>query len=257
MSWNKTKRSPRCSYCYQQGHARNHCPTAKQQAAAGDGYAQKVVERGTTKKCSYCGSTEHIKTVCEKKHSDEVLQARKEWVGILAAVECVKQYKLGAGAFVYGPLMYYANALPETDTLYELVNYTITDIKASRPSYFTSETTSMIRCETLAESQNNNYSFRNLIPIPGFYEAVVCLKTEYVDGQKEWLRSNQAGGYSGVIDGRRNLKELTQVILPATDEEVDKVVNSLLAIKPEILNYPDRKSYQKAMRALKKEKTEG
>lgn len=246
------KRSPRCSYCYNQGHTRNHCPTAKQQAAAGDSYAQRVIERAAVKKCSYCNGTDHIKTTCEKLYRDDHDRAQKEWVGILGAVECIKNLKLAPGAFVYGPMMFYTNSMPDQDRSYELVNYTVTDLTKIRTNYFTSENTSMIRCSTLAEPTDPRFEFRTIVPIPGLYEAVATLQTEFPEGQKQWLRDNDASGYDRVLSGRKNLQELTQVILPASDEEVVSTVQRLLDLKPEILKHSDRKAYQKAVRAAKK-----
>lgn len=253
MSW-RTKRSPRCSYCYVQGHSRNNCPTAKQNAAAGDTHAQRVVERAAIKKCSYCSGTDHTKATCEKLYNDDHLRAQKEWVGILGAVEAIKETKIGPGAFVYGPLMFYANSMPQSENEYELVNYTITELGKTRTHWFTSESTSIFRCSTLAESSNPRYEFRQVIPVPGFYDAVASLKTEFVAGQAEWLRENADNGYNRIVEGRNNLKELTQVIVPASDEEVNACVDKLLAMKPEILNHPDRKAYQRAVRAANKAK---
>lgn len=246
------KRSPRCSYCYNQGHNRNNCPTAKQAAANGDTYAQRVVERAAVKKCSYCNGTDHTKTTCEKLYRDDHDRAQKEWAGMVGVIEVIKNLKLATGAFVYGPMMFYSNSMPDSDGSYELVNYTVTDFLKARPSYFTNEATSLIRCDTLAEPTEARNEFRKTIPVPGLYEAVATMKAEFPEGQKQWLRDNDAQGYTRIMSGRKNLKELTQVILPATDEEVDKAVNQILSGKPEILKHPDRKSWQRAIRAAKK-----
>jgi len=246
------KRSPRCSYCYNQGHNRNNCPTAKQAAANGDTYAQRVVERAAVKKCSYCNGTDHTKTTCEKLYRDEHDRAQKEWTGMVGVAEVIKNLKLATGAFVYGPMMFYSNSMPDSDHSYELVNYTVNDLVKIRPSYFTNEASSLIRCATLAEPTEARNEFRTTIPVPGLYEAVATMQAEFPEGQKMWLRDNDANGYTRVMSGRQNMKDLTQVILPATDEEVNKAVNVILGSKPEILKHPDRKSYQRAIRAAKK-----
>lgn len=258
MTYTRIKRAPRCSFCYNQGHTRNNCPTAKQQAANGDSYAQKVVERAAVKKCSYCNDSTHTKATCDKLYTDERSRAEKHWVGILGIIECIKELKLAEGAFVYGPMTYYHTSMPSREEDYELINYSVSNVKV-RQERTDQEAVAVFSCETLAEpSQEGVRSFRNYVSAPGLYEAVATLKTEYEQGQMAWLRNNDAGGYDRVLDGRRNLKELTTVLVPATDEAVNAAVNKLLTGKPEILKHPDRKSYQKAERAAKKaEKNKG
>ena len=257
MSYTRTKRSPRCSYCYTTGHTRNNCPTAKQEAASGNEFAKKVVERAAIKKCSYCNDTTHTKTTCEKFYSDQKDRAQKLWVGALGIVDCIKSLRLAEGAFLYAPMTYYSNQTPSRENEdYELINFTIEKVEL-RSDRTDNEFLSAFKCNTLAEPMGENRSWRNWIPAPGLYEAVVNLQTEYTEGKRLWLRENDASGYSRIMDGRSNLKDQTQVLVPASDEAVNAAVNRILQQKPDILKHPDRKSYQKAMRAAKKASNNG
>ena len=71
------RRSPRCSWCYKEGHTKNHCPEIKQAAAEGDAWAIHQVEKQKAKvknrQCSYCHEKGHNKRSCVKLKADKVL----------------------------------------------------------------------------------------------------------------------------------------------------------------------------------------
>jgi len=70
------RRSPRCSWCYKEGHTKNHCPEIKQAASEGDAWAIRKVEEQKAKvrnrKCSYCGDQGHNKRSCSYRKSDKI-----------------------------------------------------------------------------------------------------------------------------------------------------------------------------------------
>ena len=71
------RRSPRCSWCYKEGHTKNHCPEIKKAAENGDAWAIRQVERQkksvSNRQCSYCGETGHNKRGCPKLKADKAL----------------------------------------------------------------------------------------------------------------------------------------------------------------------------------------
>ena len=71
------RRSPRCSWCYKEGHTKNHCPEIKKAAAEGDAWAIRQVEEQKAKvknrQCSYCHEKGHNKRSCVKLKADKVL----------------------------------------------------------------------------------------------------------------------------------------------------------------------------------------
>ena len=71
------RRSPRCSWCYKEGHTKNHCPEIKKAAAEGDAWAIRKVEeqkaRVKNRQCSYCHEKGHNKRSCPKLKSDKAL----------------------------------------------------------------------------------------------------------------------------------------------------------------------------------------
>ena len=73
----RRRRSPRCSWCYKEGHTKNHCPEIKKAAAEGDAWAIRQVERQkksvSNRQCSYCGETGHNKRGCSKLKADKAL----------------------------------------------------------------------------------------------------------------------------------------------------------------------------------------
>ena len=66
--------SPRCGYCYQRGHARNHCPEVKKRAEQGSDYHKRILQAQKdavkNRKCSYCSQTGHNKRGCQVKVAD-------------------------------------------------------------------------------------------------------------------------------------------------------------------------------------------
>ena len=66
--------SPRCGYCYQRGHARNHCPEVKKRAEQGSDYHKRILQAQKdavkNRKCSYCSQTGHNRRACQKKVTD-------------------------------------------------------------------------------------------------------------------------------------------------------------------------------------------
>ena len=71
------RRSPRCSWCYKEGHTKNHCPEIKQAAAEGDVWAIHKIEeqkaRVKNRQCSYCHEKGHNKRSCVKLKADKAL----------------------------------------------------------------------------------------------------------------------------------------------------------------------------------------
>ena len=71
------RRSPRCSWCYKEGHTKNHCPEIKQAAAEGDAWAIHKIEEQKAKvknrQCSYCHEKGHNKRTCPKLKADKTL----------------------------------------------------------------------------------------------------------------------------------------------------------------------------------------
>ena len=69
--------SPRCGYCYQIGHARNHCPEIKKRAEGGSDYHKRILqaqkEAVKNRKCSYCSQTGHNKRSCQVKAADKIV----------------------------------------------------------------------------------------------------------------------------------------------------------------------------------------
>lgn len=240
----------RCSYCYTQGHSRNNCPTAKQSAANGDAYAQRVIERSKVKQCSYCHHTDHTKATCEKLYSDERLKVERKWCGVLGLIEVIREKKIAAGAFLYGPVAYHGG-MPDEDTSYESINYCIEEIKI-RQEKTDREHSSMVRYNTLAEPKYETERFCGYAPMPHLYDAVYNLETEFKAGKEGWLRNNAAYGYKRMEDARARLSMETEVIVPAEDITVSNTIVELLAMKPLILKSNDRKTYQKQQRAANK-----
>ena len=66
--------SPRCGYCYQTGHAKNHCPEIKKRAEQGSDYHKRILQAQKdavkNRKCSYCSQTGHNRRACQKKVTD-------------------------------------------------------------------------------------------------------------------------------------------------------------------------------------------
>ena len=70
------RRSPRCGYCGERGHTKNHCPEIKRLAEQGSEKFKRIlqVQKDAVKnrKCSYCGERGHNKRSCSHKKADKV-----------------------------------------------------------------------------------------------------------------------------------------------------------------------------------------
>ena len=246
------KRKARCGYCWQEGHNRTSCPKMKMEAAAGDSYAQRSLERSAVKQCSYCSGTDHNKATCERKFGDDRRDALCQWTGLTAAIEIVKRKKLGAGAFIYGPVMHRWNSAPRNNAdgqpnNYDMVNYTIKEFTLTGNSAV-SEFEGVYTFETLAEPSAGNY-FKGTVPLPGLSREISNAPDSI--GRTEWFRRNDAR-YDH--DSRMILADNFDVLLEASEEEVNKAVAHLQSQKPMIVDYEDIKEYNSAKRKLAAQK---
>lgn len=80
MSWNGTVR---CSWCYEDGHNRNGCPSRKQYIQdSPDGWEARKAQRQTQRRkaslrtCTYCRDTGHNAKTCAVKRDDKNMLAR-------------------------------------------------------------------------------------------------------------------------------------------------------------------------------------
>ena len=71
------RRSPRCSWCYNVGHTKNHCPETKKAAAEGDAWAIRQIEQQKAsvknRECSYCREKGHNKRGCKSRKADRII----------------------------------------------------------------------------------------------------------------------------------------------------------------------------------------
>lgn len=259
------KRKPRCGWCYQLGHNRTSCPDMKKEAENGNAFAKERLERSKIKKCSYCKSEEHTKATCDVKFNDDLNDGWKTWAGINAALEVIKQKKIGKGAFIYGPIMHRWSELPRnvldrdgvSKPNYELINFVITHSHLDVDNV-NNECTGHFSYQTLAEPEDPTVRLKYTYSIPGFFKAVESLPDAFERGKARWLAANKSNNWDDTLNSsRKSSDELCQVIVEAPQEEIDALVNSLLALKPTIVDFTDRKAYQTELRRLKKnEKTD-
>jgi hypothetical protein len=224
----------------------------KTEAAAGDSYAQRYLEQSAVKQCSYCSGTDHNKATCEKKFTDDRRDALCQWEGLTAAINIVKHKKIGAGAFIYGPVIHRWNHAPRNGAEgqpnnYDVVNYTIKEFTLTANNAV-SEFEGAYTFETLAEPSNGNY-FKGTVPLPGLSGEV--FKAPDSIGRSEWFRRNDAR-YD--YESRQILIESFDVLLEASEEEVNKAVAHLQSQKPMIVDYEDIKEYNSAKRKLAAQK---
>ena len=109
--------SPRCGYCYQIGHARNHCPEVKKRAEEGSDYHKRILqaqkEAVKNRKCSYCSQTGHNKRSCQVKAADKIV-----FDEIIRDYHKEAEAVLKAKGFTIGSLVRYSRRyLKESDTL--------------------------------------------------------------------------------------------------------------------------------------------
>lgn len=232
----------------------------KKEAENGNQFAKDRLERSKIKKCSYCKSEEHTKATCDTKFNDDLNDGWKVWTGINAAIEVIKQKKIAKGAFIYGPIMHRWSDLPRNVTSndtsvkpnYELINFVISDAHMDGDSV-THECYSHFSYQTLAEPEDPTVRLKSTYSIPGFFRAVESLPDEYQRGKNGWLTSNKSNNWDDALNSsRKSSEELCQVLVEAPQEEVDSLVNKLLGLKPTIVDFTDRKSYQTELRRLKK-----
>lgn len=245
------KRKPRCGYCYQEGHNRNSCPAVKQAAANGDSYAQERLERAKIKRCSYCRNDGHTKATCDIKFKDDHRSGWTLWAGINAVANIVREKKLANGAFVYGPIQHRWTEFPqeshEGKLNYEMINFCIGDNNFDMHTLI-EETGNHFRYSTLAETPDGVW-LKASYSIPGFYNAISQLDDSFLVGKTAWMKRNDNNWHYA---GRQNQIDLCNVLVEAPQEEVDKLVDKLMAQKPIIVDYDDRKTYQSAVRAQNK-----
>lgn len=252
------KRKARCGYCYQEGHNRNSCPAVKAAAANGDAYAQERLERAKIKRCSYCKDDGHTKATCDKKFNDELDHGWTVWAGLNAAANIIRDKKLANGAFIYGPIQHRWQSFPadvigrdgQRKPNYEMINFCIEEVNINTSTVL-DEWSRHFGYTTLAEPSDDSVRLSHGYSLPGFFEEVLLLEeNKFKKGRDLWIK--KVDGYVSP-EGRRNSKELCNVIVEAPQEEVDKTVAAILAQKPMIVGYTDRKTYQTAVRAQNKQ----
>ena len=110
------RRSPRCSWCYKEGHTKNHCPEIKEAAANGDAWAIRQVERQkksvSNRQCSYCGETGHNKRGCSKLKADKALYEQ-----VVQAFHKERQEVMLEKGVTVGSLVRWTNRTNKTETI--------------------------------------------------------------------------------------------------------------------------------------------
>ena len=110
------RRSPRCSWCYKEGHTRNHCPEIKKAAAEGDAWAIRQVEKQkksvSNRQCSYCGETGHNKRGCSKLKADKALYEQ-----VVQAFHKERQEVMLEKGVTVGSLVRWTNRTNKTETI--------------------------------------------------------------------------------------------------------------------------------------------
>ena len=251
-----TKRKARCGYCWQEGHNRTSCPKMKHEASLGDGYAQRQLERATTKQCSYCRGTDHNKANCQEKFNDERLNALSSWTAMQAAIEVIKDKKIAEGAFIYGPILHRWSSVPvdateHRESNYDMGNYHIKEMTLNVDSVG-GEFEGAFSYDTLVEASGGSW-FKRMLPLP-------CLSKEMQRmpdsvGRTRWFSKNDVR-YDR--QGRDLYDESFNVIVEAPQEAVNSLVEKLRAMKPMIVDFEDMKQYNSAKRkeAINKKKKE-
>ena len=110
------RRSPRCSWCYKEGHTKNHCPEIKKAAAEGDAWAIRQVERQkksvSNRQCSYCGETGHNKRGCSKLKADKALYEQ-----VVQTFHKERQEVMLEKGVTVGSLVRWTNRTNKTETI--------------------------------------------------------------------------------------------------------------------------------------------
>ena len=222
-----TKRKARCGYCWQEGHNRTSCPKMKQEAASGDGYAQRQLERATTKQCSHCRGTDHNRANCQEKFNDERLDALSRWSNV--------------------PV----DATEHRESNYTMGNYSIKEMTLNIDSV-NGEFEGAFSYDTLTECEGGNY-FRRALSLP--YLSKEMQRMPDSAGRTKWFSRNDVR-YDR--QGRDLYDENFNVLVEAPQEAVDNLVEKLKAMKPMIVDFEDMKQYNSAKRkeAINKKKKE-
>ena len=110
------RRSPRCSWCYKEGHTKNHCPEIKKAAAEGDAWAIRQVEKQkksvSNRQCSYCGETGHNKRGCSKLKADKALYEQ-----VVQTFHKERQEVMLEKGVTVGSLVRWTNRTNKTETI--------------------------------------------------------------------------------------------------------------------------------------------
>ena len=248
-----SKRQARCSYCWQTGHNRTSCPKMKAEAANGDSYAKRLLESSSVKQCSYCRGTDHNKAGCDKLFSDQRNEGLVKWAHLNAMINVIKNKKIANGAFIYGPIIHRWHDTPYNLSSGEPGNYDLGNYCVKHVEY--NDSTPYSPCygfETLVEPSGDARYFRTSLPLPGIYNEVRKLSSTMKEASDAWI--NHTDRYSSAMGGINFVyEENYNVLVEASDEEVNKAVESLLMEKPVIVDFTERKLYQSEMRKRKKE----
>ena len=245
-----------CRYCWEPGHNRNGCPKVKSDAIAnGEGsHAKDILDRAKVRQCSYCRETTHNLAKCEKKYIDEFNKATCGWSGIQGIIGVIRKRKIAKDALIFGPLTYSYHHLPIEDYQgspnYEMVNFVIKEI-STNIDQCDKESKQSIFISTFAEPESKAVRyFSTATAMPGLYNEI--LTSQILSGgapHQLWLDKN-LNYYQ--TSSREILDKEFQVLVPASDKDVEDLVQKFLDLKPSILNYPDAESYRKSVRADKK-----
>ena len=110
------RRSPRCSWCYKEGHTKNHCPEIKKAAENGDAWAIRQVEKQkksvSNRQCSYCGETGHNKRGCSKLKADKALYEQ-----VVQTFHKERQEVMLEKGVTVGSLVRWTNRTNKTETI--------------------------------------------------------------------------------------------------------------------------------------------
>jgi hypothetical protein len=228
----------------------------KQEAASGDGYAQRQLERATTKQCSHCRGTDHNRANCQEKFNDERLDALSRWAAMKAAINVIKDKKIAEGAFVYGPILHRWSNVPvdateHRESNYTMGNYSIKEMTLNIDSV-NGEFEGAFSYDTLTECEGGNY-FRRALSLP--YLSKEMQRMPDSAGRTKWFSRNDVR-YDR--QGRDLYDENFNVLVEAPQEAVDSLVEKLKAMKPMIVDFEDMKQYNSAKRkeAINKKKKE-
>lgn len=221
----------------------------KAKAAEGNTYAIQSIERAKVKRCSYCVQEGHTKATCDTKFKDDRTNGLIVWTGLNAAANVVAKYKLAPGAFIYGPVLHRWETSMETEPKpnYEMANYYATRVLVSEESV-RNEHYSGFAYDTLTEFEK---ICNSKTPLPFFYEEILALDNKFEEGRRLWLYENR---YTGRDSARRLYNESFNVLVEASQEEVEKTVAEILSKKPDIVDFNDRKAYQSTVRKRKLKK---